>query len=91
MKKPNLKHFVLISYALKDLNQKEKVKFLRELVGYREKKKGKLYEHAGILANVKEQKLGSNVILISIDELESIQNFFSRSNVKVQIKEVWCR
>lgn len=90
MKKPDLKHFVLVNYTLKYLSQKEKVRVLRELCGYKEKKNGKAYNHAGII-NKPEQKLGSNVLFIPISEFENIQNFFSRNNVKIRIKEAWIR
>ena len=86
-----LRHCMLISYTLKYLPQKEKVKVLRELVGYKETKSGKSYEHSGFLQKLNGQKLGSNVILIPVNNLAEIQNFFSKNNVKTELKEIWIK
>ena len=86
-----LRHCMLISYTLKYLPQKEKVKVLRELTGYKETKKGRLYEHSGLLQKLNGQKLGSNVILVPINNLAEIQNFFSKNNVKTELKETWIK
>ena len=91
MEKEELKHHMLIFYTLKYLPQKEKVKVLRDLHGYKETKSGKLYEHSGLLQKLNGQKLGSNVILIPISNLVEIQNFFTKSNVKTELKEVWVK
>lgn len=82
---------MLISYTLKSLPQKKKVKFLRKLQGYKEKKHGKVYEHSGLVQKLEGQKLGSNVILIPIHNFAEIQNFFSRNNVKTEVKVVWVK
>jgi len=86
-----LNHCMLIFYTLKYLPQKEKVRVLRELNGYREKKQGKLYEHKGLVQELKAEKLGSNVILVSIGNFAQFQNFFSRNQVGIKIKEVWLK
>ncbi len=86
-----LNHCMLIFYTLKYLPQKEKVRVLRELNGYREKKQGKLYEHKGLAQSLNAEKLGSNVILVSIGNFAQLQNFFSRNQVGIKIKEVWLK
>ena len=91
MQKESLKHYMLISYTLKSLPQKKKVKFLRELQGYKESKYGKQYKHPGLLQKLEGQKLGSNVILILIHNFVEVQNFFSRNNVKTEVKEAWLK
>jgi hypothetical protein len=91
MEKEALKQYVLIFYTLKYLPQKEKVKVLRELQGYNEKKYGKLYEHHGLVQKLDAEKLGSNVILAPINNFTKFQNFFSKNNVKVEVKEVWMK
>ena len=91
MMENDLKHCMLILYTLKYLPQKEKVRILRELMGYKETKKGRLYEHSGLLQKLSSHKLGSNVILVPINNLAEIQNFFSKNNVKTELKEVWVK
>ena len=91
MEKEGLKHCMLVFYTLRYLPQKDKVKVLRELHGYNESKYGKQYEHLGLVQKSDGQKLGSNVILIPIHNFAEIQNFFSRNNVKTEIKEVWVK
>ena len=83
MKKLELKHYVLISFTLKNLPQKDKVKVLRKLYGYEEKKGSRLYCHQGLSSNLNAKKLGSNVILASIKNLPEFVNFFSKSKYLV--------
>jgi len=91
MEKEVMKQYMLIFYTLKYLPQKEKVRILRELHGYTERKYGKLYEHNGLLQKLDAEKLGSNVILTQINNFTEFQNFFSKSNIKVEVKEVWIK
>ena len=91
MEKGQLKHYMLIFYTLKLLPQKEKVKVLRELQGYKEKKHGKEYSHNGLVQKLDSQKLGSNVILVPINNYVEFQNFFSKNNIKVEVKEAWLK
>ena len=91
MQKEDLNHCMLVFYTLKYLPQKEKVKVLRELNGYKEKKQGKEYEHNGLVQKTKAEKLGSNVILIPISSFAEFQNFFSKNNIGIRIKEVWAK
>jgi len=91
MEKEPLKHNMLIFYALKYLPQKDKVKVLRKLQGYKEKKHGKVYEHQGLVHKLDGQKLGSNVILVPINNFAEMQNFFGKNEIKTEVKEVWIK
>ena len=91
MEKEELKHYMLIFYTLKYLPQKEKVKVLRELQGYSERKYGKKYEHKGLVQKLNAQKLGSNVILVPMQSFVEFQNFFSKNNVNIEVKEAWLK
>jgi len=82
---------MLIFYTLKYLPQKDKVKVLRDLQGYKEKKHGKEYSHDGLVQKLSSEKLGSNVILVPITNYVEFQNFFSKNNVKTEVKEVWLK
>ncbi len=79
MKKEELNQHMLILYTLKSLLQKEKVRVLRGLQGYSEKKRGKAYEHKGMVQKLEAEKLGSNVILVSVNNFAEFQNFFSKT------------
>ena len=82
---------MLILYTLKSLLQKDKVKVLRGLQGYSEKKQGKVYEHKGLVQKFEGEKLGSNVILVPINTFSEFQNFFSENNIKIEVREVWVK
>jgi len=86
-----LKHNILIFYTLKSLSQKDKVKVLRGLQGYKEKKSGKLYVHEGLVQKLNSEKLGSNVILVPIENYVEFQNFFSKNNINIEVKEAWLK
>ncbi len=91
MEKEALKHYMLVFYTLKYLPQKEKVKVLRELQGYSERKYGKSYKHSGLVQKFDARKLGSNVILVPVGGMVEFQNFFSKNDVKIEVKEVWLK
>ena len=91
MKKEELRYCMLILYTLKSLPQKDKVRVLRGLQGYSEKKQGKLYEHKGLVQKFEAEKLGSNVILVTINTFSEFQNFFSENNIKIGVREVWVK
>tara|TARA_Y100000310_G_scaffold104680_1_gene103031 strand:+ start:117 stop:392 length:276 start_codon:yes stop_codon:yes gene_type:complete len=91
MQKEDMKHYMLIFCTLKLLPQKEKVRVLRELQGYKEKKHGKEYAHKGLVQKLNSQKLGSNVILVPINNYTEFQNFFSKNNVNTEVKEAWLK
>ena len=91
MQKEGLNHCMLIFYTLKYIPQKEKVKVLRDLNGYKEKKHGKEYHHSGLVQKAYAEKLGSNVILVPIGSFADFQNFFSKNNIGIRIREVWTK
>lgn len=87
----NLRHFALFVYSLREFSQKQKVKIIRELFGYKEKKGIKLYEHKGLLQKTNAVKIASNVILVPVEELVLFQNYFNSNRIKVELKEVWLK
>ena len=91
MKSEELRQHMLISYSLAPMKQKDKVKFLRELQGYREKKGKKLYEHSGLIQQHAAQKIGSNAVLVSVENFSHFHNLFSDYNVKFEVKEAWLK
>jgi len=89
--KKEMRHYSIFSYSLSSLPQHKKVKFLRELFGYKETKNKKSYSHDGLLNELNGEKLGSNVILAPAEHIVKISNFFNSYTVSVTIKEVWIR
>lgn len=87
----NLKQKVLIEYNISNLSQKKKVKFLRELAGYHNKKKNKVYVHQGILEKIAGEKLGASVISIPIRNIKVIKDFLSTWKIKYKILNIWVK
>ncbi len=85
----NLRQYNLLIYSLKDLSQKKKVKVIRGLFGYKDKKIKKTYEHKGLVEKSYGKKLAQNVILVPIIQKQYFVNFFSSNNIKYEVKEVW--
>jgi len=86
-----LKEFVLFIYSLNNLQQKKKVKVIRDLFGYKNKINGKEYNHEGLLQKTQSKKLAQNVILVPLSESFQFTNYFNQNQVKVEIKEVYLK
>ena len=83
-----LKPYMFVFYTLKYLSQKDKVKVLRQLQGYKENKYGKQYEHDGLVQKFNAEKIGSNVILVTVNIVVELQNFFTNNIVTIDLKEI---
>ncbi|MBI2545802.1 hypothetical protein HYV81_01340 [Candidatus Woesearchaeota archaeon] len=91
MKQQELRHFMLFTYSLSSKPQKDKVKILRELLGYREKKGKAEYRHEGMLQKNYSQKLGSNVLLVPAGFAMYFSNYFNQHKVPFEVREVWMK
>lgn len=87
----SLRHYVLFIYSLKGLSQKIKVKAIRELFGYKDKKEKKVYEHKGLVDRTYSKKLAQNVILVPIMQKQYFDDFFKSNNIKYEVKEIWLK
>lgn len=87
----SIKHYAFINYSLTDLEQKKKMKFLRNLFGYSIKKNKKIYKQEGLIAQTGGSKLASNIILLPLEEVTKIKDLFDRYKVKIEIREVWLK
>ncbi len=83
-----LNRYYLLSFDLKNLKPKTKVKFIRQLYGYSSKKEKKVYHHSGILPE-KGIRINQNTLLISTDHYKSFLTLFQQFKVKYQIRETW--
>ena len=91
MNKEELQHYNLFTYSLSTLPQKDKVKVIRQLFGYKDKKNNKVYNHPGLTEKLSCIKLGQNVICVPVQNSIEISNFFISKGIKTDVKEVWLK
>lgn len=87
----NVKHNSLFYYSLRDLDRKNKMKFIRRLFGYTLMKDGKEYKERGLLEKINGLKLASNTILVPSGDTVTIKKIFNEFKVKYKIMETWVR
>lgn len=84
----NGKHAILIEYDLTKIKQKEKVRVLRKLYGYRLKKGKKEYVQQGLASQVKGEKI-KNAFLVEISDYQRIIEFLKENKIPKKIREIW--
>ncbi len=82
------KNFVLIEYDLSKTKQKNKMKILRKLYGYKLKKGNKTYEQKGIIDEFKAEKL-LNSLLIPLTNYKKAINLFRDNKIPIKIRRIW--
>ena len=87
----DIKHYFLFYYSLKDLNRKNKMKFIRHLFGYRIMKDRKEYKQSGLLEQINGSKLSSNAILVPLGDLPEVKKLFNNFKINYKIMETWVR
>ena len=87
----NLKYCYVFYYSLRNLNRKDKMKFIRRIFGYSLKRGKKEYKQMGLLDEIRGFKLSSNAILISGDDILKVKNLFNEFRIKYRVKETWVR
>lgn len=85
----SLRQFTLFIYSLTSLSQKKKVKAIRELFGYKDKKEKTVYYHKGLVDKTYSQKLAQNVILVPIINGKYFEDYFKANNIKYEKREIW--
>ena len=83
-----LKQFVLCSYDIAKVTQKTKVKLLRKLYGYKNKKK-KTYHHEGLTQTHQAEKINSGVLLIPAEKAHFFSTLFQQHHIPFTLKEVF--
>ena len=79
------KPFLIYSFQISSLPQKDKVRFNRQL--YEQTKKD--YKYKGILHEIGGQRLSSGCIMIPHMQKETIEKFFKKFKVKFEQLKVW--
>lgn len=82
------KHAVLITYELKRCKQKQKMKILRTLYGYTNKKGKKKYVKEGLAASLRGEKI-QNAILIGIASYKSLIMELRECKIPYTTREIW--
>lgn len=79
------KPFLVYTFQLNSLSQKEKARFNRQL--YERTKKG--YKYKGLLQELGGQKLSAGCILVPHAEKQKIEKFFRKFRVQFNQLKVW--
>lgn len=82
------KHLVLITYDLSKLNQKNKMKIIRNLFGYSLKKGRKNYVQQGALKKIGAERI-SNGILVDIGKYKEIVEILRKHKIPIKIEDLW--
>jgi predicted nucleotidyltransferase len=79
------KPYLIYSFQISSLAQKDKVRFNRQL--YEQIKKG--YKYEGLLQEIGGQKLSAGCVMIPYEQKEKIKKFFKKFKVKFEQLKVW--
>lgn len=79
------KPFLIYSFQISSLAQKDKAKFNRQL--YEQTRKE--YKYKGLLQEIGGQKLSAGCIMIPHMQKEAIEKFFKKFKVKFEQLKVW--
>jgi predicted nucleotidyltransferase len=79
------KPYLIYSFQISSLPQKEKARFNRQL--YEQTRKG--YKYKGLLQEIDGQKLSAGCVMIPYEQKEKIEKFFKKFKVKFEQLKVW--
>jgi len=79
------KPYLIYSFQISSLLQKEKVRFNRQL--YEQTREG--YKYKGFLQEIGGQKLSAGCVMIPYEQKEKIEEFFKKFKVKFEQLKVW--
>ncbi len=83
-----IRPYVLVSYRISELSQKNKMSFLREIYGYKNKKNKKEYVKEGLIKKINAKKLGVNVVMVQKEEISKIKSLLSKYKISYELKEI---
>lgn len=79
------KPFLIYSFGLSKLDQKDKARFNRQLYGQVRKE----YTYKGMLSAVGGKKLSAGCVMIPLSQREKIEKFFNKFNVTFEQLKIW--
>lgn len=83
--------FILLTYHLNELKQKEKMRLTRSLFGYSNRKGSRIYFNKGILEDIGGKRIGINSVLVPAEKMKDVRRFFGEFGTKLDIMEVVVR
>ncbi len=86
--KEDAKHYAMFNYSLSGLPQKNKMRLIRQLFGYRIKKGKKVYEQTGYLKEIGGKKPES-CIFVPVEKSAEVQKLLNSFKITPKITEVW--
>jgi len=79
------KPYLIYSFKISNLSQKDKVRFNRTF--YEQAKKG--YKYNGLLNELAGKKISPGCVIVPISQKEKIEKFFKKFNVSFEQLKVW--
>jgi predicted nucleotidyltransferase len=79
------KPFVIYSFKINSLSQKNKAKFNREFYSRTKRK----YEYRGILNKIGGEKLASGCVIIPFGKKNGMEKFFNKYKIRYETKNIW--
>jgi len=79
------KPYLVYSFKLNNLDQKEKARFNRSF--YEQKRKG--YKYKGLLDELGGKKLSPGCVLIPVDKKGKIEKFFKKFKIRYEQLKIW--
>ena len=79
------KPYLIYSFQISSLPQKDKVRFNRQL--YEQKRKG--YKYKGLLQEIGGQKLSAGCVMMPYEQKKKVEKFFKKFKVKFEQLKVW--
>jgi hypothetical protein len=79
-----MQKYILITYEISKLEQKDKMQLIRKLNGYDSIKQGKIERKHGMLDEMKGFRFGTNTIVVSYGKKDDIERFFKQHKVGIK-------
>lgn len=79
------KPYLVYSFKLNNLDQKEKARFNRSF--YEQKRKG--YKYKGLLDELGGKKISPGCVLVPFNRKDKIEKFFKKFNIGYELLKVW--
>lgn len=76
--------FVIFTYNISRLKQKDKMGFIRKLQGYDSIKAGKVERKPGLLHKVNGFKFGINTIVVPLHNKEDVAGLFKEFKINIK-------
>jgi hypothetical protein len=80
-------HSLFLYSFSKDMQPKDKVKFIREFLGYKLSKNGKRYSYGGLLTKLGGTKISNNSFLVPNRNSKIIEAYLESRSVDFIVKE----